>query len=61
MEAARKRYNIPFEVHLDHHENIDDIKRLIDLGVRSVMIDASHHPFEENIRIVKEVVDYASK
>ncbi|MBS4206043.1 tagatose-bisphosphate aldolase subunit GatY [Lederbergia citrea] len=61
MEASRKRYGIPFEVHLDHHENIDDIKRLVDAGVRSVMIDASHHPFEENVRIVKEVVDYASK
>ncbi len=60
-EAARKKYSIPFEVHLDHHENIDDIKRLVDLGVRSIMIDASHHPFEENVRIVKEVVDYASK
>ncbi|MBS4200817.1 tagatose-bisphosphate aldolase subunit GatY [Bacillus sp. FJAT-49732] len=60
MEAARKTYSIPFEVHLDHHENIDDIKRLIDMGVGSVMIDASHHPFEENIAIVKEVVDYAS-
>lgn len=60
-EAARKKYSIPFEVHLDHHENIDDIKKLVDLGVRSVMIDASHHPFEENIRIVKEVVDYARK
>ena len=60
-EAARKKYSIPFEVHLDHHENIDDIKRLVDLGVRSMVIDASHHPFEENINIVKEVVDYASK
>lgn len=61
MEAGRKRYGIPFEVHLDHHENVEDIKRLIDAGVRSVMIDASHHPFEENVEIVKEVVEYASK
>lgn len=60
MEAARKKYHIPFEFHLDHHENINDIKRMIDLGIRSVMIDASHHPFEENVRTVKEVVDYAA-
>ena len=60
MEAAKKRYSVPFEFHLDHHENVDDIKRLIDFGVRSVMIDASHYSFEENIRIVKEVVDYAA-
>ncbi|MCJ7841543.1 tagatose-bisphosphate aldolase subunit GatY [Lederbergia sp. NSJ-179] len=59
MKAARKKYTIPFEVHLDHHENVADIKRMIDMGVGSVMIDASHHPFEENMKIVKEVVDYA--
>ncbi|MBP1916926.1 tagatose-bisphosphate aldolase subunit GatY [Lederbergia galactosidilytica] len=59
MEAARNKYKIPFEVHLDHHENVADIKRMIDLGVGSVMIDASHHPFEENISIVQDVVAYA--
>lgn len=58
-EAARKTYNVPFYLHLDHHENVEDIKRMIDLGVDSVMIDASFHPFEENVRIVKEIVDYA--
>ncbi|MEE6452392.1 tagatose-bisphosphate aldolase subunit GatY [Gottfriedia acidiceleris] len=60
MEAAKKRYNIPICFHLDHHENVTDIKALIDSGIHSVMIDASHHDFEENIRIVREVVDYAS-
>ncbi|ODG91820.1 tagatose-bisphosphate aldolase [Gottfriedia luciferensis] len=60
MEAAKKRYDIPICFHLDHHEKINDIKALIDSGVHSVMIDASHHDFEENIRIVREVVDYAS-
>ncbi|PGZ94524.1 MULTISPECIES: tagatose-bisphosphate aldolase subunit GatY [unclassified Bacillus (in: firmicutes)] len=60
MEAAKKRYDIPICFHLDHHEKINDIKALIDSGIHSVMIDASHHDFEENIRIVREVVDYAS-
>ncbi|PFH82474.1 tagatose-bisphosphate aldolase subunit GatY [Bacillus sp. AFS088145] len=60
MEAAKKRYDIPICFHLDHHEKVNDIKALIDSGVHSVMIDASHHDFEENIRIVREVVDYAS-
>lgn len=59
MEAAKKKYSIPFEVHLDHHENVEDIKRMIDMGVGSVMIDASHHSFEENIKIVQDVGDYA--
>ncbi|PGM59292.1 tagatose-bisphosphate aldolase subunit GatY [Bacillus sp. AFS053548] len=60
MEAAKKRYDIPVCFHLDHHEKVGDIKALIDSGIHSVMIDASHHDFEENIRIVREVVDYAS-
>jgi tagatose 1,6-diphosphate aldolase GatY/KbaY len=60
MEAAKKRYDIPICFHLDHHEKVEDIKALIDSGIHSVMIDASHHDFEENIRIVREVVDYAS-
>ncbi|CAM4242213.1 tagatose-bisphosphate aldolase [Bacillus manliponensis] len=59
IQAARERYDIPISLHLDHHENIKDIKECIDLGVRSVMIDASHRPFEENIQIVREVVSYA--
>lgn len=59
MEAAKKTYDIPICFHLDHHEKVEDIKTLIKSGVPSVMIDASHHDFEENIRIVREVVEYA--
>ncbi|AFQ12967.1 TPA: tagatose-bisphosphate aldolase subunit GatY [Bacillus pacificus] len=61
IEAARKQYEIPISLHLDHHEDISDIKNCIDSGVRSVMIDASHHPFEENIQIVREVSLYAKQ
>ncbi|MGM0753155.1 MAG: tagatose-bisphosphate aldolase subunit GatY [Bacillota bacterium] len=60
MEAAVKSYDIPVCFHLDHHENLDDIKNLIHMGVPSVMIDASHHSFEENIRIVREIVEYGA-
>lgn len=59
VNVAAKRYNIPIAVHLDHAEDVPYIKELIDMGYKSVMIDASHHPFEENISIVREVVDYA--
>lgn len=59
VNVAAKRYNIPIAVHLDHAEDVPYIKTLIDMGYKSVMIDASHHPFEENIAIVREVVDYA--
>lgn len=46
-------------VHLDHGEDIEYIKKAIELGFNSVMIDASAKPYEENISITKEVVDYA--
>lgn len=58
-QAASEIHDIPIALHLDHHESFGDIKSLIDMGVKSVMIDGSHHDFEENIRIVREVVQYA--
>jgi len=54
-----KKYTIPIAVHLDHGESFDLCKAAIDAGFTSVMIDASHHPLEENIKITKQVVDYA--
>lgn len=59
VEVAAKKYNIPIALHLDHHEKFIDIKESIDLGTKSVMIDASYCTFEENIALVKEVVEYA--
>lgn len=50
---------VPIVLHLDHGEDFDFIKRAIDLGFTSVMIDASNETLDENIRITKEVVDYA--
>ena len=58
-QAAAIRYDIPIALHLDHHETFETIKESIDLGTKSVMIDASHHDYEANIEIVKEVVAYA--
>lgn len=59
VEVAARKYNIPITLHLDHHEEYADIKESIDLGTKSVMIDASHLPYEENIAAVKQVVTYA--
>jgi fructose-bisphosphate aldolase class II len=50
---------VPVAVHLDHAKSVDSCKRAIDAGFTSVMIDASSYPIEENIKITKEVVDYA--
>ena len=52
-EAASKRYNIPIAIHLDHFEDVNQIKHYIDLGFRSAMIDASKHSYEDNIKIDK--------
>ena len=46
-------------IHLDHCKSFDIIKKAIEAGFTSVMIDGSHLSFEENVRITKEVVDYA--
>src|SRR5690554_4443448 len=59
VEAAIEDSNLPIVLHLDHGENFEICKQCIDDGFTSVMIDASHHPFEENIEITKKVVEYA--
>lgn len=56
---AAKHTNTPIAIHLDHFEDITRIKKAIDVGFKSVMIDASKLPFEENIAKTKEVVSYA--
>jgi fructose-bisphosphate aldolase class II len=59
IEAAIEDTDLPICVHLDHGENFDVCKSCIDGGFTSVMIDGSKHSFEENIRITREVVEYA--
>ncbi|MGP1513078.1 MAG: class II fructose-bisphosphate aldolase [Gemella haemolysans] len=49
----------PIILHLDHGQSIDSVKKAIDLGFTSVMIDASDKKLEENIKITREVVNYA--
>ncbi|MGN8844983.1 class II fructose-bisphosphate aldolase [Niallia sp. HCP3S3_B10] len=60
VEFAQKA-SVPIAVHLDHGTNLETVKQAIDIGFTSVMIDASHKSYEENIQIVKEVVEYAHK
>jgi fructose-bisphosphate aldolase class II len=49
----------PVALHLDHGADFDICKKCVDAGFTSVMIDGSHHSFDENVRLTKEVVDYA--
>ena len=53
------KITVPVALHVDHGPTVKDCKDAIDAGFTSVMIDASHYPLEENIRIVKEVTGYA--
>jgi len=50
---------VPVAIHLDHGSSFEKCKAAIDAGFTSVMIDASHHPFEENVEITSKVVEYA--
>ena len=61
VKGLIESYNItvPVAIHLDHGSSFEKCKEAIDAGFTSVMIDASHHSFEENVKITKEVVEYA--
>ncbi len=59
VEAAMADTGLDIALHLDHGDTVDICKKCVDDGFTSVMIDASKFPFEENIRITKEVVEYA--
>ncbi|TDM39036.1 fructose-bisphosphate aldolase [Macrococcoides goetzii] len=50
---------VPVAIHLDHGSSFENCKAAIDAGFTSVMIDASHHSFEENVEITSKVVEYA--
>ncbi len=59
VEAAVESTNIPIALHLDHGPDFETCKMCIDSGFTSVMFDGSKYDFEENVRLTKEVVDYA--
>ncbi|WP_295699275.1 class II fructose-bisphosphate aldolase [uncultured Helicobacter sp.] len=60
LKILSNRYpHIPVALNLDHGTSFESCKKAVDAGFTSVMIDASHHPFEENLALTKEVVEYA--
>ena len=59
VEAAIEETDLPICLHLDHGDTFELCKSCIDGGFTSVMIDGSKHPYEENVRLTKQVVDYA--
>ncbi len=59
MLLMAKNAKVPVCVHLDHCEDLTYLKRAIDLGFTSVMIDASSKPYDENVFLTKEAVKLA--
>ena len=59
VEAAVETTGLPIALHLDHGPDFETCKSCIDGGFTSVMIDGSHHSFEDNIKVTKQVVEYA--
>ncbi len=59
VKAAAEETGLPIALHLDHGPDFETCKSCIDGGFTSVMIDGSSRPYEENIAITKQVVDYA--
>lgn len=62
-ETAKEKglKEIPITLHLDHGDTFETCKSCVDSGFSSVMIDGSHHPYEENVALTKKVVEYAHK
>ncbi|MEI8217407.1 MAG: class II fructose-1,6-bisphosphate aldolase, partial [Eubacteriales bacterium] len=59
VEAAMEDTGLDIVLHLDHGDDFEICKKCVDDGFTSVMIDGSKHPFEENIALTKQVVEYA--
>ena len=59
IEAGLEEHDIPVALHLDHGPDFETAKMCIDNGYTSVMIDGSKYEYEENVRLTRQVVDYA--
>lgn len=61
LEVLRKNARVPVATHLDHCTDPELAKACVDSGWDAVMIDISARPFAENIRVTKEVQEYAHR
>jgi fructose-bisphosphate aldolase class II len=59
--AEELGYKIPIVLHLDHGDTFELCKNCIESGFSSVMIDGSHHPYDKNVELTAQVVEYAHK
>ncbi|MEM3617078.1 MAG: class II fructose-1,6-bisphosphate aldolase [Candidatus Bathyarchaeia archaeon] len=59
VKTAAETLPVPMSLHLDHGEDMETVKKCLEAGFTSVMIDGSHLPFKENIALTKSAVDLA--
>jgi fructose-bisphosphate aldolase, class II len=59
--AKELGYAIPIVLHLDHGDTLELCKSCVESGFSSVMIDGSHHPYDKNVELTKQVVEFAHK
>ncbi len=59
IKVAADHHDIPIVLHLDHADSVDVIKKAVDYGFTSVMIDGSQLPFEQNVALTRQVVEIA--
>jgi len=57
--AQELGFAIPIVLHLDHGDTLDLCKSCVESGFSSVMIDGSHHAYDKNVELTKQVVEYA--
>lgn len=57
-KRAISDYTVPIALHLDHGKTLDDVRRAVNAGFTSIMIDGAALPFEENIRFSRQAVDF---
>lgn len=59
VRAMAADLDVPVVLHQDHTKDVETLKKCIDLGYTSVMIDASERPFDENVELSNRVAEYA--
>lgn len=59
MLEAAKRAKVPVCVHFDHGTSVESVKKALEYGFTSVMFDGANNPFDENVKLTKQVVEFA--
>jgi len=59
VKVAAENAPVPMSLHLDHGEDVETVRKCLEAGFTSVMIDGSHLPFEENVALTRRVVELA--